>query len=214
MPKAKLYQFADLDAPPQEVELPAAAFGQPVNRDLLYRAVRVELANRRQGTAQAKSKAQVSGGGRKPWRQKGTGRARHGSIRSPLWRHGGVIFGPRAGSTRLALPKRMRRQALACALSARLAEGELRLVDALAFPRPRTKDGLALLEKLGCTDKTLVVVAPQEYGLAVVRSFSNLPGVTCVRSDALTPYRVVEHPQLVLTQAAAQQLAERVDHGR
>jgi len=210
MPKAKLYRFDALDAGPEEIEVPAEVFGGPVHKDLLYRAVRVFLANQRQGTAKAKTRGEVSGGGRKPWRQKGTGRARHGSIRSPIWRHGGVTFGPRPHKVRLSLPKRMRKKALISALSARLQEGGLAVIDRLGFPRPRTKDGIMLLRKLECPERTLVVVAPDEYRVPVVKSFSNIPGVSCMRSDFLSAYHVLAHEGLLVTKGALDALVGRL----
>jgi len=210
MLKAKLYRFDALDAGPGEIEVPEGLFGGPVHQDLLYRAVRVYLANQRQGTAKAKTRSEVSGGGRKPWRQKGTGRARHGSIRSPIWRHGGVTFGPRPRKVRLSLPKRMRRKALISALSARFREGGLVVIDRLGFARPRTKDGIALLEKISCPGKTLVVVAPDEYQVQVTKTFSNIPGVSCVRSDFLSAYHVLVHEGLLMTQGALEALAGRL----
>ncbi|MCR4392139.1 MAG: 50S ribosomal protein L4 [Candidatus Acetothermia bacterium] len=213
MPNAKLYRFDDLDAGPTEVELPAALFGAPVSTDLLYRAVRVHLLNRRQGTASTKTRGEVSGGGRKPWPQKHTGRARHGSIRSPIWRHGGVTFGPQPRRWELKLTKRMRRKALVSALSARYREGAVWVIDRLGFERPRTKDAVAVLGKLSCPEKTLVVVSPEEYEMRVVRSFTNIPGVACVRADALTPYTVLLHQGVLLTTGAVQALARRLGDG-
>lgn len=211
MPKAKLYRFANLDDPPQEVELPEV-FSGPIKRDLLWRAVRVYLLNQRQGTAKAKTRAEVAGGGRKPWRQKGVGRARHGSIRSPIWRHGGVTFGPLPGKRRLALPKRMRRQALISALAARAQEERVLLIDSLDFPRPRTKDGRRVLEKLSCPESTLVVLSPDEWEIRRTKSFSNLPRVECVRADSLTTYQVLAHENLLFTEKALDALARRLSH--
>ncbi|MCD5407813.1 50S ribosomal protein L4 [Candidatus Bipolaricaulota bacterium] len=213
MPKAKLYRFHALDAGPGEVEVPEALFGGPIHQDLLYRAVRVYLMNQRQGTAKAKTRGEVAGGGRKPWRQKGTGRARHGSIRSPIWRHGGVTFGPVPHKVRLALPKKMRRKALVSALSARCQAGRLVLIDKLGFERPRTKEGLALLEKLASPRKTLVVVAPEEWRVEVTKTFSNIPGVECVRSDFLAAYHVLAYEGLLMTERAVETLARRLGHG-
>lgn len=210
MPKAKLYRFHEAEAEPVEVELPPEIFGQEVNEDLLWRAVRVHLFNRRQGTASTKDRGEVSGGGRKPWPQKHTGRARHGSIRSPLWRHGGVTFGPKPRDWDLDLPKKMRRKALLSALSARAQEGQIWLIDCLDFSRPRTKEAVALLSRLGLPEKTLVVVAPEEYRIPVYKSFSNIPGVECHRADLLTTYTVLDHDALLLTQRAVDALLRRL----
>ncbi len=214
MPKAKLFHWDNLDAGPEEVEVPEEIFGAEVNEDLLWRAVRVYLYNQRQWTASAKTRGEVRGGGRKPWPQKHTGRARHGSIRSPIWRGGGVVFGPKPIKRRLELPKKMRRRALIAALSARAREGNLLLVDRLGFERPKTKEGIRVLEALGCPEKTLVVTAIPEYQVPVYKSFSNIPGVECVRSDALTPYHILNHEGLLLTQGAVEELVRRLSDGR
>lgn len=214
MPKANLFRFDNLEAPPVEVELPPEVFGVEVSLDLLWRAVRTHLANVRQGTASTKDRGEVSGGGRKPWPQKHTGRARHGSIRSPLWRHGGVTFGPKPRDWDLDLPKKMRRKALLSALSARAQEGQVFLIDRLGFSRPRTKDAVALISKLGLPEKTLVVVAPEEYEIPVYKSFSNIPGVECYRADLLHAYVVLEHDALLLTEKAVEALTRRLSHAQ
>lgn len=213
MPKVPVHLFGDPSGEAGQAVLSEAVFGQPVSSDLLYRAVRAQLLNRRQGTAATKTRGEVSGGGRKPWAQKHTGRARHGSTRSPIWRHGGTTFGPQPREWNPRLPTGMRRKALAMALSARCEEGRLQVVDRLEFPRPRTKDAVALLAHLSCPPKTLVVVAPAEYGLSVAKSFSNIPGVTCARADTLTAYDVLNHEALLLTAGAVRALEERLSHG-
>ncbi|MFO8033935.1 MAG: 50S ribosomal protein L4 [Candidatus Bipolaricaulota bacterium] len=210
MLEARLYRFDALGGEPERIEVPEALFGAEVNEDLLHRAVRVFLHNQRQGTASVRMRAEVSGGGRKPWRQKGVGRARHGTIRSPLWRHGGVTFGPSPGPRRLRLPKQMRRGALVSALSARFQEDALWLVDRLGFEKPRTKDGLGVLSKLGCPEKVLVVVASDEYDVPVVKSLSNIPGVSCVGAASLHAYQVLAYDGLVATLAGVDELAGRV----
>ncbi|MCS7239749.1 MAG: 50S ribosomal protein L4 [Candidatus Bipolaricaulota bacterium] len=212
MPKAKLYRFAEVNAEPVEVELPPEVFGVEVSLDLLWRAVRSYLLNQRQGTASTKDRGEVSGGGRKPWPQKHTGRARHGSIRSPLWRHGGVTFGPKPRDWDVDLPKKMRRKALACALSARAKEGQVWLIDRLDFQKPRTKEAVALLSRLGLPEKTLVVVAPEEYQVPVFKSFANIAGVECYRADLLNAYEVLEHDGILLTEAAVKALTRRLCH--
>lgn len=213
MPNVPLHTFDDHARAAGVTALPEAVFGQPVSADLLHRAVRIQLLNKRQGTAATKTRGEVSGGGRKPWAQKHTGRARHGSTRSPIWRHGGVTFGPRPREWDLALPTRMRRKALAVALSARLQDAKVQVVDRIQFAKPRTKDALALLHRLSCPAKTLVVVAPEEYDVPVARSFSNIPGVTCARADALGVYDVLAHEGVLLTVQAVRALEERLSHG-
>lgn len=213
MPNASLHRFSDPTGQPAEATLPEAVFGQPVSTDLLHRAVRVHLLNKRQGTAATKTRGEVSGGGRKPWAQKHTGRARHGSTRSPIWRHGGVTFGPQPREWDLCLPTRMRRKALAVALSARFQDGKVQVIDRIGFAKPRTKDAIALLAQLSCPPKTLVVVSPEEYDVPVARSFSNIPGVTCLRADALTVYAVLGHDGILLTEQAVRALEGRLSHG-
>lgn len=213
MPKAKLFHWDDLGAGPEEVEVPEELFGAEVNEDLLHRAVRIYLYNQRQWTASTKTQGEVRGGGRKPWPQKHTGRARHGSIRSPIWRHGGVVFGPKPLKRRLDLPRKMKRRALISALSARAQEGNLWLIDRLGFERPRTKEGLRVLRAMGCPEKTLVVTATDEYRVPVYKSFSNIPGIECVRTDGLTVYNVLNHEGLLMTRKAVEELQRRVRSG-
>ncbi len=211
MLETNLYRFEALDGQPERTEGPEGLFGAQVNEDLLHRAVRIYLYNQRQGTASVRQRAEVSGGGRKPWRQKGVGRARHGTIRSPLWRHGGVTFGPIPGPRRLRLPKRMRRGALVSALSARFQEDALWLIDRLGFDRPRTKDGLEVLRKLGCPETVLVVVGADEYQVPVVKTLSNIPGVNCVRATSVNAYQVLAHDGLLATLGGVQELAGRAN---
>jgi len=213
MPEAKLYRFDALEADPETIEVPAELFAAPVNEDLLHRAVRVYLMNQRQGTAATRTRGEVAGGGRKPWRQKGTGRARHGSTRSPIWRTGGVTFGPRPFKVRLKLPKRMRRRAFVSALSARYAEGTVRLIDRIGFAEPRTKDGIALLAKLSFPRKVLILVGEEECGVPLMRSFSNIPGVTCARARAANTYEVLLHDALLITTSALEELKRRLGDG-
>ncbi|MBC7169437.1 50S ribosomal protein L4 [Candidatus Bipolaricaulota bacterium] len=213
MPSVQLHRFNDPGGEPAQVSLPEAVFGVEGSADLLHRAVRIQLLNRRQGTAATKTRGEVSGGGRKPWAQKHTGRARHGSTRSPLWRHGGVTFGPQPRKWSLSLPTRMRRKALSVALSARCQGGAVQVIDRLGFAKPRTKDAIALLSRLSCPPKTLVIVAPEEYTVPVARSFRNIPGVGCVRADALTVHEVLGHEGLLLTEQAVRALEERLSDG-
>ena len=141
--------FSAAGASKKAVTLPAALFDGKVNEDVLHRAVITYLSNQRQGTHDTKTRAEVSGGNQKPWRQKGTGRARQGSTRAPHWRHGGIVFGPHPRSYRLGIPKKMRQLAKKSALNARAREGALVVVDALEYEKPKTKDFVTLLGKLG-----------------------------------------------------------------
>lgn len=190
-----------------EIELSDAVFAAPVNHALLHQAVNHYLANRRQGTASTKTRGEVSGGGRKPWRQKGTGRARQGSIRAPHWRGGGVVFGPKPVDHRLALPRGARRAALRSALSARTGEDRLRVVEGLRLDRPRTKDVVRLLERLGVGRGTVLLVTDGE-DRNVYLSARNVPGIETRRAEDLNAYDVLAHARVVMAAEAARRLEE------
>src|SRR5213075_3165902 len=143
--------YSAAGASKKAVTLPEALFDGTVNEDVLHRAVITFLSNQRQGTSDTKTRSEISGGNQKPWRQKGTGRARQGSTRAPHWRHGGIVFGPHPRDYRLGIPKKMRQLAKKSALNARAREQALFVVDALEYQKPRTKDLAALLGKLGGT---------------------------------------------------------------
>ncbi len=213
MVEAKLYSFDDETAVPQTVELDAAIFAAPVNTDLLYRTVRMQLLNRRQGTHSTKTRGEAHGGGRKPWRQKGTGRARAGSRRSPVWVGGGTTFGPKPRSYETKLPKKMKKAALAAALSDRAGDGKIVLLDRAGFSEPKTKQAIALLNRLEMTGSTLVVVGKSEYNTPVRKSFSNLPRVKCLGAPGLNVYDILRHEGLVLTLGAIEELKTRFNHG-
>lgn len=209
MAEAKLYAFAE-GTEPQAASLDDRMFGAEVNKDLLYRMVRMQLANRRQGTNSTKTRAEVAGGGRKPWRQKGTGRARAGSRRSPVWVGGGITFGPKPRSYESKLTKKMRLGALASALSDRASEGNVTLIDRIAFDTPKTKSAVALLERLGLAEgKTLVVVSTEEYGRAVKKSFTNLPSAKCIACGGINVYDILRHDRLLMTSGAVEELKGR-----
>lgn len=209
MVEAKQY-IMDRTDDPQAVELDERLFGAKVNKDLLYRTVRMQLTNRRQGNSSTKTRGEVSGGGAKPWRQKGTGRARAGSRRSPLWTGGGTVFGPKPKTYHIKLTKKMLRGALISAMSDRAAGGNVALIDRIEFDEPKTKRAAALLEKLGMTSSTLVVVGKGEYNHAVKKSFSNLPRVKCLASAGLNVYDILRYDGLVMTTQALDELKERL----
>ena len=188
------------------VELDEAVFGGPVKKDLIWESVvRANAADRR-GTHATKNRALVSGSGKKPWRQKGTGRARVGEVRNPLWRKGGTVFGPQPRSYDYALPKKVERGALKAALIARLREGAVTVVDALSVPEIKTKPAAELLRRLGAGRKTLVVdVKPEE---AFSLSVRNLPGVRVVPSGRLTARDVMNTQRIIATEAAVARLQE------
>jgi large subunit ribosomal protein L4 len=184
-----------------EAHLSDAVFAAPVNVALMHQVVTGYLANARQGTVGVRTRGMVSGGGRKIWRQKHTGKARQGSIRAPHWKGGGVVFGPRARDYRQRLSVKARRGALRSALSARLAEGGLRVLDRLAFEHPRTKDMVQVLDRLTLADRrTLVVTAASEPN--VYLSGRNLPGVEVTPAPNLNALAVLRSRSLILTQDA------------
>jgi large subunit ribosomal protein L4 len=208
MVEAKMWSFAG-DAEPTTVELDEAVFGHEVHVDLLHRAVRIHLLRQRQGTSATKTRGMVQGGGRKPWRQKGTGRARAGSRRSPLWVGGGTMFGPQPRSYDVKLTKKMRRGALRSALSDRARNDQLVVLDRMGFSEPKTSVAASLLRRIGIGRSALVVVAAEEMDEATQKSFRNLPGVKCVSSQGANVYDVLRHETLVLTQAALSEIGER-----
>jgi len=208
MVEAKQYAFEG-GADPQVIALEEEVFGAEINKDLLYRTVRMQRLNRRQGTSSTKTRGEVRGGGRKPWRQKGTGRARAGSRRSPIWVGGGTVFGPKPRSYNIKLTKKMLKRALSSALSDRAKDEKIALVDHIGFETPKTKDAISLITRLGMTGTTLVVVGAGEYNRAVKKSFSNLPGVKCLACAGINVYDILRHEGLVLTNEALDELKER-----
>jgi len=207
--QAKRYTFEGSSDAQMET-LDDRLFGAEVNADLLYRVVRMQLANRRQGTHSTKTRGEVSGGGRKPWRQKGTGRARAGSRRSPLWVGGGTMFGPKPRSYETKLTKKMRRGALRSALSDRASDGRVTLVDRITFDEPKTKAAVELLARFELPESTLVVVSTEEYGRAARKSFTNLQHAKCIASGGLNVYDILRHEHLLFTSGAVGELKERL----
>jgi len=196
-------------APVGEVAVPAALVAGPVREPLLHEVVRSQLASRRAGTVATKTKGFVSGGGKKPWRQKGTGRARAGSIRSPLWAGGGTIFGPQPRDHAYRLPRSARRAALRSALAARHATGALVVVDELRLTEAKTRHMVELLRGLGL-ERASVLVVLAEADDAVQRAARNLPRVKVLLARGLNVYDVLGHEQLLLTRAALERVAARL----
>ena len=184
--------------------LPEPALTARVQTPLMWEAVKASLANRRQGTASTKTRGQVRGGGRKPWRQKGTGRARAGTIRSPLWRGGGVVFGPHPRDYRVRFPRAMRRAALTSSLEAQWRAGAVTVVKAFAVEPPKTKMVARALDALHVTGRALILVERPDAALA--RAARNLVGVTVKPAREATAYDVLAHRHLVVSEAAWQQL--------
>ena len=197
MPKANLYDMAGKQI--GEVELSEAIFGVEPNQAVVHEAVKNHLANCRQGTQSALTRAEVSGGGKKPWRQKGTGHARQGSTRAPQWTHGGIVFAPKPRSYRTSLNKKTRRLALKSALSAKAAAGSVLVVDGLKLDEVKTKTMQGFLNALEAAKP--VVVTP-DLDKNVVLSARNIPGVVTTTAKVLSVYDIVNAKQLVIDKAA------------
>ena len=188
-----------------EIALSDQVFGAKVNKALLHEAVTMQLASRRLGTVAVKNRSMVRGGGRKPWRQKGTGQARHGSRRSPLWTGGGIIFGPMPRAYDYDLPKKARRQALRSALSAKVEAGELIVLDSLPISEPKTKTMAGILTNLKAKKAVIVTV---ENEAAVNKSARNIPGVLTLSTDGINVYDLLAHDHLVITKDAVSKIEE------
>ena len=182
------------------VELPADVFGIEPNAAVMHQVVTAQLAARRSGTHKTKTRSEVRGGGSKPWRQKGTGRARHGSIRSPLWRGGGIAHGPQPRSYEQSTPKKMKRLALRSALSDRAAEGKIIVVEDWGFDAPSTKSAVAKLGALGAGGRVLAVL--ERGDVTALKSFRNLPRVHTLPADQLNTYDVLVSDVVVFTSAS------------
>ena len=190
------------------LSLDDAVFNVPMNHSLVHQAIVIYQLNKRQGTHSTKTKAEVSGGGRKPWIQKHTGRARQGSIRSPQWRHGGVVFGPKPRSYRKALPRRMRRLALKCVLSDRAREDRLICVDSMDTMDGKTKSMINFLRNLEVAGSVLVVTRGSEQ--SVVRAASNLEKIWTLPVDLLSAQDVLRRQTLIMTVEAARWAEENL----
>jgi len=182
--------YSAAGASKKAVALPEALFDGTVNQDVLHRAVITFLSNQRQGTSNTLTRSEVSGGNQKPWRQKGTGRARQGSTRAPHWRHGGITHGPHPRSYRLGIPKKMRQLAKKSALNARAREGALVIVDALEYEKPKTKDLATFLGKVGSKGKKVLVLTANDSH-NVYLSGRNIPDVHVMRFADATAYEIL-----------------------
>ena len=210
MPKVKMFK---LEGGEGKVEIVEQLTEGPIHQDVLFRAVQGYLTNQRQGTHATKTRGQVAGSGRKPWPQKHTGNARHGSFQSPIWVGGGITFGPQPKEYRYKLPQKMRKQALASAIRDRYQNDRLVLIDRLEFDKPKTKDAIRILEQLGISpeETLLVIVSTEENDYRVRKSFSNLPGATCVPATGVHAYEVLKHQRLLITSGALKELTVRVN---
>jgi large subunit ribosomal protein L4 len=204
MPTTTLYTKTGTEA--GTVDLPDTLFAAPVNEAVMHQAVVAQLAGRRIGTADTKTRGQVSGGGAKPYRQKGTGRARQGSRRAPHYAGGGVVFGPHPRSYEQRLPKRMKRLALQGALTSKFDDGAIKVVEDLAFDEIKTKVLVGYLDSLQATGRVLVVASGKDEKLEL--SARNLPGVTIIRADSLNVVDVLGADVLLITQPSLPTLSE------
>lgn len=204
MPKVTLYDMSGAQI--GELELNDSIFGIEPNEAVMADFVKMQLANKRQGSSSTKTRAEVRGGGRKPWRQKGTGRARVGSTRNPVWVGGGVAFGPRPRDYSYRLPKKIRRLALKSAYSTKVKENSIIVVDKLEFAEPKTKDMLKTLDALNITNKTLVVTVDGDVN--VTKSARNIPGVKPLRVDYVNVYDLLKYDTLLITKDAVKRVEE------
>ncbi len=180
----------------KEIELPDHIFAAPVNEAVMHQALIRQLANARLGTHKTKTRGEVRGGGRKPWRQKGTGRARHGSTREPQWRGGGTVFGPQPRSYRQKMPKKMRRLALKGGLPVKAQAGKILVLDGLEMEEPKTKEMSTILENLKVEDSALILLP--ERNTTVERSARNIPGVKTLRAHYLNLRDLLSHDWLIM----------------
>ncbi len=198
MPKVQIVNMQG--DPVGEMELNEQIFGIEPNVPVMHSAVVAQLANARQGTHSTLGRAEVRGGGRKPWRQKGTGRARAGTIRSPLWRGGGIVFGPKPRDYSKKLPKKVKRLALCSALSSKVNENSLIVVDQIVFEKPKTKDMIKMLDSLKVNKKALVVLEGNDQNVQI--SARNIQGVITARADGLNVVDLLKYDVVVFTKAA------------
>ena len=204
MPNMKVLDMAGKEV--GEISLSDAVFGAEVNGAVLHLAVKSYLANQRQGTQSTKTRSEVSGGGKKPWKQKGTGHARQGSTRSPQWTHGGIALGPKPRSYRFELNKKVKRIALQSAFSSKVADGDMIVVDAINATEYKTKTMVNMLKALGSEKKALVVL--DENNAFVTKSVANIPGVKTALVNTLNVYDVLNCDKFIVVKAAAQKMEE------
>jgi large subunit ribosomal protein L4 len=195
------------NTPVGKIDLAEEIFGVSTKTGVVHNAIVNYLANQRQGTHATKTKGLVRGGGKKPWKQKHTGRARAGSSRSPLWRGGGIVFGPQPRDYSYALPKKAKRLALKSVLSQKLSDGEITVIDGFGIEKARTKDMISVLRKLELEGRSTLIVVPERDD-AVVLSARNIPSVTVRRVSDLNSYEIAAHSRLLMTKGALQMLME------
>ena len=203
MPKVELLNMSGQQV--GEIELKDEIFGINQMR-VVHQVVKAQLANKRQGTQSAKTRSEVRGGGRKPWRQKGTGRARHGSIRSPLWIKGGVAFAPKPRDYRQEVPKKIKRLAMKSVLSSKVQEQDIIVLDQLVMDMPKTKEMVAILNNINAGGKALIVLPEKDE--AVVKSARNIPNVKSTLVNTLNVYDILRYDKLILTKDAVSMIEE------
>lgn len=204
MPNVAIYDMAGKEK--GTIELSTEVFGTEVNEAVLHSVIRAYLLNQRQGTQSTLTRAEVSGGGAKPWKQKGTGRARQGSTRSPQWTHGGVALGPKPRCWRVSINKKVKRIALTSALSAKVNDNELIVVDKISAPEYKTKTIVNMLNALGADKKALIVTA--EVDAKIVKSAANIPGVKTAIPGTINAYDIVKYDKLIVDEAAVKVIEE------
>lgn len=204
MPKVALYNISGSQI--GELELSDAVFGIEPHKHVLHEAVVMQRASERLGTHKVKGRSEVRGGGRKPWKQKGTGRARQGSIRAPQWKGGGVVFGPTPRSYAYKLPKKVRRLAIKSALSSKVIAGEIIVLDQLTMNQPKTKEFVSILKNLNVGRKALVVSDQLDDNVAL--SARNIPGIKFLEAGGINVLDVMVHDKLILTKGAVQKIEE------
>lgn len=204
MPKVTVYNMEGAQV--GEIELDETVFGIEPNEAVVHEAVVMQLASLRRGTHSAKTRGEVKGGGKKPWRQKGTGRARAGTTRSPLWRKGGIVFGPKPRDYSYSIPRKKRRLAVKSLLSAKVLGGDLVVLDRLGFAAPKTKDMVQVLANLGVGQKALVVTA--ENNGFVSESARNIPGIKPLCAGGINVYDLINHDKLIITKDAVAMVEE------
>ena len=207
MPQVKVFDMAGNEV--SKMRLSKTVFGIEPNAVVMHEAVVNYLANQRQGTQSTLTRTEVSGGGRKPWRQKGTGHARQGSIRAPQWTHGGIALGPKPRSYRYTLNKKVRKLALLSALSSKVLDKDLIVVDKISFEEIKTKKMVEMLKALGADKKALIVMPAVDN--AVVKSAANIPGVTTALYNTISTYDILNHDKLILAKDAALKIEEVYD---
>ncbi len=191
----------------EDITLAKEVFEVEENKGLIAQCVHIYKTNQRQGNSSVLTRAEVSGGGRKPWRQKGTGRARHGSTRSPIWVHGGIAHGPKPKDYLKKLPKKMKKQAMRVVLSALVRDGRVKVIDNIKMSKPNTKEMAKLLEKLKMDRKTLIVT--DKANQTIVNSAANLPGVVVAAQDSVNIYQLISTKQALFEKDAIKSLAKK-----